>query len=373
MHKQTGSKACFRCLVGIRRLVELYRLALILLSLSLPSVAQAQSTIPSLAPNLADSAPDTYVVQQGDTLWDISALFLDEPWRWPELWSVNPDVRDPNLIYPGDVLYLRWDNGTPGVYLSDRPRVGVTKLSPKIRTRPLVSAISEIPRDVIDPFIAYHRFETELDTSRLARVLGGADGRLIFGLGDSVHVAGNLESDITHYDVVRLSERLTDPVTGEVLGQLLMSVGRVALSRAAANQREASRFDVIGTREEIRAGDVLLPVYDGEVVSLFKPRAPDKPVTSGAILYVDGGVSQIGALDVVATNLGRVDGAEVGHILSITKQITKMRDPETGEILSLPVKPAGTLMLFSVHDQASFGLVLAANQPLAVGDALVDP
>ena len=81
MHKQTGSKGCFRCLVGIRRLVELYRLALILLSLSLPSLAKAQSTIPSLAPNLADSAPDTYVVQQGDTLWDISALFLDEPWR----------------------------------------------------------------------------------------------------------------------------------------------------------------------------------------------------------------------------------------------------------------------------------------------------
>ena len=97
MHKQTGSKGCFRCLVG------LYRLTLILLSLSLPSLAQAQSTIPSLAPNLADSAPDTYVVQQGDTLWDISALFLDEPWRWPELWSVNPDVRDPNLIYPGIV------------------------------------------------------------------------------------------------------------------------------------------------------------------------------------------------------------------------------------------------------------------------------
>ena len=93
MYKQTGSKGCFRCLVG------LYRLALILLSLSLPSFAQAQSTIS----NLADSAPDTYVVQQGDTLWDISALFLDEPWRWPELWSVNPDVRDPNLIYPGIV------------------------------------------------------------------------------------------------------------------------------------------------------------------------------------------------------------------------------------------------------------------------------
>ena len=71
----------------------------------LPTVTLAQSAIP----RLSDNAPDTYVVEPGDTLWDISALFLNEPWRWPELWQVNPDVRDPNLIYPGDTLYLRWE------------------------------------------------------------------------------------------------------------------------------------------------------------------------------------------------------------------------------------------------------------------------
>ena len=57
--------------------------------LMLPTFSQAQSAIPRLAEN----APDTYVVERGDTLWDISALFLDEPWRWPELWRVNPDIR----------------------------------------------------------------------------------------------------------------------------------------------------------------------------------------------------------------------------------------------------------------------------------------
>ena len=135
------------------------QLLLLFVSLASVALAHAQSAIP----RLADNAPDTYTVERGDTLWDISALFLNEPWRWPELWSVNSDVRDPNLIYPGDVLYLRWNNGKPGVYLTSAPRAGVTKLSPKMRSEPLTSAIPEIPRDVIDPFIANHRFETTVD------------------------------------------------------------------------------------------------------------------------------------------------------------------------------------------------------------------
>ena len=201
------------------------QLLLLFVSLASVALAHAQSAIP----RLADNAPDTYTVERGDTLWDISALFLNEPWRWPELWSVNPDVRDPNLIYPGDVLYLRWNNGKPGVYLTSASRAGVTKLSPKMRSEPLTSAIPEIPRDVIDPFIANHRFETAVDRSMHPRVIGGAGGRLISGMGDSVYVAGSLSRGVETYDVVRPSQELNDPKTGEPLGQLMISVGRVAL------------------------------------------------------------------------------------------------------------------------------------------------
>ena len=351
-----------------RRLI-FAQFALLLSSLAAGVLVHAQSAIP----RLADNAPDTYVVERGDTLWDISALFLNEPWRWPELWSVNPDVRDPNLIYPGDVLYLRWNNGKPGVYLTSAPREGVTKLSPKMRSEPLASAIPEIPRDVIDPFIANHRFETAVDRSLHPRVLGGAGGRLISGIGDSIYVAGRLSSGVESYDVVRPSQELIDPKSGKSLGQLLMSVGRVALSYDGANSGEASRFEVVAAREELRVGDILFPVIDGEVVSMFKPRAPEAVVSSGVILSVDSGVSQIGALDVVATNLGQDDGVAVGHILGITKGAEKIRDPETREWLSIPAERAGTLMLFAVHERASFGLILRANQPLAVGDELINP
>ena len=351
-----------------RRLI-FAQFVLLLSSLVTGVLVHAQSAIP----RLADNAPDTYVVERGDTLWDISALFLNEPWRWPELWSVNPDLRDPNLIYPGDVLYLRWDNGKPGVYLTSAPREGVTKLSPKMRSEPLASAIPEIPRDVIDPFIANHRFETAVDRSLHPRVAGGSGGRLISGMGDSIYVAGRLSSGVVTYDVVRPSQELTDPISGEFLGQLMMSVGRVALSHEGANKGEASRFDVVAAREELRVGDILLPVVDGEVVSVFKPRAPDVEVSSGVILSVDSGVSQIGALDVVATNLGRDDAVEVGHVLGVIKGAEKVRDPETREWLSVPAAHAGTLILFAVHEKASFGLILRANQPLAVGDELINP
>ena len=345
------------------------QLLLLFVSLASVAVAHAQSAIP----RLADNAPDTYIVERGDTLWDISALFLNEPWRWPELWSVNPDVRDPNLIYPGDVLYLRWNNGKPGVYLTSASRAGVTKLSPKMRSEPLTSAIPEIPRDVIDPFIANHRFETTVNRPTYPRVLGGAGRRLISGMGDSIYVAGSLSSGVETYEVVRPSQELSDPKTGEPLGQLMISVGRVALARERANAEEASQFDVLAAREELRAGDILFPGIDGEVVSMFKPRPPDTQVSSGVILSVDSGVSQIGALDVVATNLGQGDGVEVGHILGISKDAQRIRDPDTRDWLSIPAERAGTMMLFAVYEKASFGLILGANQPLAVGDELTNP
>ena len=59
-------------------------------------------------------APKSYTVKQGDTLWDISGLYLQQPWLWPQLWKLNPQVENPHLIYPGDVLSLSYDqDGRP--------------------------------------------------------------------------------------------------------------------------------------------------------------------------------------------------------------------------------------------------------------------
>jgi len=341
--------------------------------LMLPTHSQAQSAIP----RLSESAPDTYVVERGDTLWDISALFLDEPWRWPELWRVNPDIRDPDLIYPGDKLYLRWEDGQPGVYLSAAtPYSGssdVVKLSPKVRTAPIATAIDALPREAIDPFIARHRFVTDFDLEEMPRIISGYSGRLISGMGDRVYAIGAFSGDELQFDVVRPAREILHPETGAVLGTLLSSVGRVVLSKRGMSDDEASQFDVLASREELRPGDVLLPVEDRQLVAQFVPTVPTSNLDPGFMLSLESGTTQIGALDVVATTFGEVDDVAVGTLLSIAKVSDPVQDKVSGKWYTLPSENAGILMLFAVYDRASFGLVLNANQPLSVADRLVNP
>lgn len=338
-----------------------------------PPVSLAQSAIP----RLAESAPDTYVVESGDTLWDISALFLNEPWRWPELWRVNPDVRDPNLIYPGDTLYLRWEKGKPGVYLSAATPYadtsGLVRLSPMVRVEPLAAAIEALPREAIDPFITRHRFVTQLELESTSRIISGYRGRLISGTGDRVYAVGTFAGDDLQFDVVRRAREIRHPETGEMLGTLLSSVGRVALSQRGSGDDQASQFDVLASREELRVGDLLLPVEDRQLVAQFVPKVPSVELDPGFMLSLESGATQIGALDVVATTFGEVDDVEVGTLLSIAKVSEPVIDKVSGKRYTLPSEDAGIMMLFAVYERASFGLVLNANQPLSVADRLINP
>ena len=341
--------------------------------LILPTVSLAQSVIPRLAEN----APDTYVVERGDTLWDISALFLNEPWRWPELWRVNPDVRDPNLIYPGDTLYLRWEDGEPGVYLTAGKSYGgssdVVRLSPTVRVEPLAAAIDALPRDAIDPFITRHRFATQFDLEAMPRIISGYRGRLISGMGDRIYAVGRFAKEDQQFDVVRPAREIRHPETGEMLGTLLSAVGRVVLSQRGSGDDQASQFDVLASREELRVGDVLLPVEDRELVAQFVPQVPTIDLDPGFMLSLESGATQIGALDIVGTTFGEADEVEVGTLLSIAKVSEPVRDQVSGKRYTLPPEIAGTMMLFAVYERASFGLVLNASQPLSVADRLVNP
>jgi len=83
---------------------------------------------------LRSDAPENYTVVKGDTLWDISGLFLQDPWYWPEIWQVNPQIQNPHLIYPGDVLSLIWVDGQPRIVLNQQSPAN--SLSPKIRVAP---------------------------------------------------------------------------------------------------------------------------------------------------------------------------------------------------------------------------------------------
>jgi len=332
--------------------------------LGLPLV-QAQGL--SWDTGLRGDAPDRYTVVQGDTLWDISGRFLRQPWQWPSVWQVNPQIENPHLIYPGDVVYLYDCNGRPCLGL-ERGQ-GVVRLSPKVRTAPHREAIEPIPLDAVRHFLRDHRvIEDPESLDELAYVVAGDDGRLVSGRGDRLYARGRVEGG-GRVGLYRVGERYVDSASGESLGLELESVGE---ARRLRQEDDIVVMEVTASRQEIRDDDIALPLEDRRLVTEFLPRAPDREI-DGRILAVPGGVRFIGPLQVVALDRGRRDGLETGHVLMVEQRGELVDDPRTGEPLRLPGEDAGLVMVFRPYEKMSYGLVMEASRPLSVGDRIHSP
>jgi hypothetical protein len=322
-------------------------------------------------PSFKQGHPDEYVVKKGDTLWDISGTFLSKPWLWPEIWHVNPQIKNPHLIYPGDVIRLVYIDGKPRLTLERTYKMqpGDSKLSPSIRVLSDEEAISTIPLDRIDPFLSRSRIVDVgiLDTAPY--ILAGHQQHLMVGAGDKAYGRGSFDERFSNYGLFRKGQLFTDPVTKEVLGVFGQGIGTVAVTEFVD---DVAKLDVIRTYEEVRAGDRLLPSEDRAVDSLFYPSAPDTDIDA-QIIAVEGGVTQIGKFNVVIINRGEREGLQVGNVLAIYKRGEVVRDRVRGGSVALPDERAGLMMVFRTFEKASFGLVLESDRPLAVYDKAKNP
>ncbi|XKE45989.1 LysM peptidoglycan-binding domain-containing protein [Halomonas organivorans] len=331
----------------------------------LAGAVQAQGL--SWEDGLQDDAPDRYTVVKGDTLWDISGRFLQHPWQWPEVWRVNPQINNPHLIYPGDVVYLYDCDGRPCLGL-ERGQ-GIVRLSPEIRTIPHREAIEPIPLESVRHFLREHRVIADPDAlDELAYVVAGNDGRLISGAGDRFYARGAVAGG-GRFGIYRVGERYHDASSGELLGLELESVGE---ARRLRQEDDIVVMEATRTRQEIRSDDIILPLEDRALVTEFQPRAPEQEV-DGRILAVPGGVRFIGRLQVVALDRGTRDGLAPGHVLAVEQRGELIQDPRTGEPLRLPGEDAGLVMVFRPYEKMSYGLVMRATRTLAVGDRLHNP
>ncbi|MBK1851513.1 LysM peptidoglycan-binding domain-containing protein [Marinobacter sp. 1-4A] len=318
------------------------------------------------APELRSDHPERYTVVKGDTLWDISGRFLNDPWYWPEIWHVNPQVANPHLIYPGDRLAL--------VYIDGQPRVtkvahsnGVVKLSPQVRSERIETPIPAIPLDAISSFLTDTRIVSPELINKAPYVLEGADGRIVTGAGDRVYARGEKPAD--KVGVFRRSKEFRDPDTGEFLGLEARSIARGDVS---SEDGDVLTVNLTRSSEEVRIGDRLLVNEDRRLTTSFVPSAPKQKV-EGRMMSVDGGVTQIGQFDVVAISRGTREGLEAGNVMAVLKSGNFVRDPVTNETVELPSERAGLLMVFQVYEKMSYGLVLQATRPLSVGDKVTNP
>ncbi len=308
--------------------------------------------------------PDQHVVVKGDTLWDISNTFLNTPWMWPEIWHVNPQIENPHLIYPGDIVRL--------IYLDGKPRIvidRVVKLSPNMRVVDEREAIASIPLERINNFLSRSRVVDPGVLEIAPYVVSGENKRLLTGEGDRVYARGDFDASVAAYGLYRKGQVYKDPKTDEVLG---VEATDIASGRMRALDDSVATLALTRSTQEVRIGDRLLQDEERSIESTFYPSAPDVAV-DGEIIAVEGGVTQVGKMSVVVLNRGEREGIKVGNVLAIYKRGGEVRDRLKGDTVKLPDEQAGLLMVFRIFEKLSLGLVLEAERPLSTKDLVKNP
>ncbi|MEL7537147.1 MAG: LysM peptidoglycan-binding domain-containing protein [Pseudomonadota bacterium] len=333
---------------------------------------------------LAPDAPNRYVVQRGDTLWDISATFLRDPWFWPEIWQVNPQIDDPHLIYPGDVLSLIYVDGQPRLLLERG--ISSVRLSPQIREQRLDEAINTIAYEQISAFLTRGLVLEREEINSLPYMLASRGDHLVSAAGNDIYVreaggsrAAELRGFGSRYSVVKIGDALVDPDDGDVVGYEATYVGQGQIRRGG----DPSTLRLNDSTREATAGDRLID-QDIDIPLNFFPKPPESEI-EGRIISVVDGVSLIGQFQVLVINRGLRDGVSPGVVLSVFEAGEYVRDRFKdgtafsastmfgGERVKLPDERAGTIMVFKSYDRISYALVMEAESEIAVLDAVRNP
>jgi hypothetical protein len=357
--------------------------------ITIPGSAHAQADGGrSMSVPIAADAPDRYVVKKGDTLWDISAMYLKDPWFWPEIWHVNPSIANPHLIYPGDVLYFSYVDGKPRVSLE---RSSAVQLSPQVRSSPLDGAIRAIPYNLLMDFAGRPQLLEKSQIRKAPYVVGMRDRHIVGTELNEVYARG-LASPAAgaRFNIVNVGDELRDPDDGDLLGyighfagtgEVLQDTGTVVSGKARRDD-DLTHLKILGINREILQGDKVLPA-NVDVGSDFVISLPKDEGLLGQIIAVVDGVSVAGKYQVVAINRGQRQGLEPGNALGVFYRGEEVRDRFNRSNWSaytanyrkvrLPDERSATVLVFKVYDRMSYALVMESSQVIRRGDFIAHP
>ena len=313
--------------------------------------------------------PQTYTVVPGDTLWSIAQRFLQHPWQWREIWRQNPQIRNPNRIYPGDVLKFSYDaSGKPQLEVGERAEVPLLKLSPQVRAETLTQPIPPVPRDAVESFLIRALILNADQWKGAPYIVADDDNQEIYTDRDRVYARGAL-FDQSRYQVFRPGEDLREPGSGRYLGTAGVYLGEALLDRDG----DPATFTLARTIAPVRVGDRLFELEPDNEIYSFEPH-PVPPDTEGSIIAkLDTDVTQITQYSSVIINLGAQEGLEPGHVLAIYGKERAIEDPVSGGTVQLPGERSGLLMVYKVHDLVSYGLVMQAERSIRLQDRVTTP
>jgi hypothetical protein len=345
--------------------------------------------------------PDSYTVRRGDTLWDISAKFLTKPWLWPEIWQANPQVRNPHLIYPGDVLNLSFING---------PRL---RLQPQVH--PEGDAVTAIPLSELKMFLKDMRVMDSNAVSSAPYVVGLEEARLRGAVGQNIYVRGlqgepgqrwaivrpshvfrgfeqqdpnDAENDIAAHGLDSNAAMVNAPWSedsrndghygrGDDLGVEVSVIGTAETLRTG----DPSTLLLLNSTQEIRSGDRIMPVDDSPYDAFYYPHAPKSLPANAHVNGFADAMDAAGSRQVVMLSVGAKDGIDNGTTFTIYEPGETIHDDVAsnswrrgvGKTVTLPDEYVGHVMVFRTFDRVSYGLIMDGLRPVHIGGRLRMP
>lgn len=385
-------------------------LMMIALLVALPLVAQDVE--------IREDHPGEYVVQEGDTLWDIAGRFLTRPWQWPAIWQANPQIDNPHLIYPGDRLTLIYVDGQPRLVMD-----GTRRMGPEVRREDITGPVTSVPLDAIEPFLTRPRVIGKDELAARPYIVANRDDRYVSAEPDYTFVRGLSDGTLNgEYMIARLTAQFeqvdTDngtmlrqnemranrgavpsgkrPVSldrrfawnpldrrGEVVGYGLWEVARARLVKTG----EPATLEVLDAELEVRAGDYVLPLDPYLYDLTFFPRPPEQGVPAQSeVIGVNGGEYGVGHWQIVTLNVGSSDGIVPGHTFSAFRPGAMVRDSFVGGLqgrpkptgvdgtqVELPEQYVGIMMVFRTFEDVSYALIMDGTRAIRVGDRIAHP
>ena len=346
---------------------------------------------------LKPNHPERYTVVKGDTLWDIAARFLKSPWHWARVWRINEAIKNPHLIYPGDVIVLRYIDGQPQLTVLRNEKVPVepgdvppaepaplgdeapdvvpvatdrnpNRLTPRIYETSLERAIPTIPPNIILPFLTQPLAVGENELNRAGYVTIGLDNRIALGSDSEFYARGVPSGDNEYFQIFRPGKALKHPESGEILAYEATYLGAARL----INGGDPSKLVVTEVKQEILPTDRLLAAPPRAALPYYFPHAPSGAVR-GYVLSALNAVAEVGPYTVVTLSLGARDGIENGHVLRVMRHVGLRKDPVTREPYMLPDEESALALVFRTFDRVSYALVMNATRPVHIRDVVVPP
>lgn len=375
-----------------------FRLKLLMTVLSLSVLfplsavlAQQDSGVINSGLTIRDDSPQSYLVVEGDTLWDIAGVFLEEPWLWPEIWQLNPQIQNPDLIYPGDTLELSYVEGRPRITVqrggnapgnrdvindTDLP---VVVLSPQVRREQLLSPVPAISLESISPLLSRNRIVGVSDFDNAPTLLGSRTDTRFSSEGDIVFAKGAWTPGISSYEILRPDGDIEDPQTGELIALQAKLIGTATILN---NDNGEATLIIDSNLEEIRQGDYFVVGESQILSSQYFPTPPPFNVNA-RVIDIEFGRQMGGMDDTVIVNLGAQDQIEMGHLLSLQKEDNVIEDPTAPsrplrfdgrqDALTFSGEIYGRILIYKVFDNHSFALVLSSDLPIRLEDRVIRP